>query len=512
VDLLQTLYEPRNIKYQILLVVISIVIYSISAPGGDFPLLTFIVFVPLALILPVINPRKAAIIVYITTMCSFLSVVLSFVPSVVKFIQVNYFLGYLSVITVASIFSIPYAVIGWLISYMQWLERPFGSVYASACYVVLSTVLSKPLPGGYAHSIYEYPILIQILDIGGVPILLFFVMFVNFEIAKIIRLIKKKPSQSLKSLVILVSVISITCIYGLVKIAEQNRNQEFDTKIKIGYVQPKLERQDKLDDLYSASLDLVMENPDVDLLVWPEFSAQFSFIESLEDKKNIESLLDSIKVPIIIVSGYVYKNPSDSNSGYFNMAHLINKNGQLQESYAKQTLVPFFEYMPYFGEVSFFKNLSPGTLRYLSGQEIKTFDLDDGVRVIPLICYETDFPGNTRKFVEVGGNIIINLSNDIWLGNTKGYEYHFALGLFRSVENRVPWIRVTNSGISASVSAAGEIDKDSVIQSKVRGARVVSASIPKYRSLYSRIGDLFFSFLIVIILLGIFRNITKHSF
>ena len=216
---------------------------------------------------------------------------------------------------------------------------------------------------------------------------------------------------------------------------------------------------------------------------------------------------DRLNKPVVIVSGYIYEEGADPNnraSNYYNTAHLIDKNRILKSSYQKQMLVPFFEYLPGEQYWPFNRELFPDALRYLPGNERNLFYLDSNIRIIPLICYETIFPKLTQEFVQKGGNIVINLVNDIWLGDQWASSYHFAVGLFRSIEHRVPWVRVSNSGISGKVSASGTIDEATLTDQQSIAIRVFDVEIPPERSFYSKYGDIFLYALLAIMLFGIF--------
>jgi len=508
-NLLNSIIYPDTFKAQFFLVFVSIVVYFLSMPGSPLPLLTCIAFVPIALAISEASPRRAAFLFYIAAMGCILIVIWWLIPAVVKFTRLNVYLAFIVLIVFSMILSIPYAIVGWVVSYKKWFDHKFGTLLISACFVVVVTLFPRPLPGNYAHSLYEYPMLIQLLDIGGVPILLFAVLFVNLQLVKAIRLANKDSSRAIRALLIALVTIGLVCLYGVVKIKKNEQLASDGHQLKVGIVQPKLERESSLDRLYSMSEQLVRVNPNLDLIVWPEFPTAFSYVGNPRDKANVDQMIARLKVPVVIVSGYIYEegaDPSNPKAQYFNTAHLIDKNRKLKASYPKQTLVPFFEYLPYEETFPFLRELFPDTLRYVPGENTELFHLDEDTHIIPLICYEIVFPGMTQKFVGQGGNLIINLTNDIWLGDTQGSAYHFALGLFRAVEHRLPWVRATNSGISGLVSAVGKIDPTSITRNQSKATRVYDVVIPKERSFYSQFGDVFLFVLIGFLTISLFRK------
>jgi apolipoprotein N-acyltransferase len=94
-----------------------------------------------------------------------------------------------------------------------------------------------------------------------------------------------------------------------------------------------------------------------------------------------------------------------------------------------------------------------------------------------------------RRFVRNGADVLVNISNDAWYGRTSAPHQHLAMAAMRAVENRVPMVRSTNTGISAVVDPTGRIrDRTALFE---EAAVVVSVPIVEGGSLYARIGDVF---------------------
>ena len=508
---IKSLARPDDLKSRLVLVLISITLYSLSMPGSALPLLTWVTFVPIALAISSAPPKSAALIFYLAAIGCNLVVIWWLIPAVVNFTQLNQYLAFLVLIGFTLMLASPYALIGWLVAYKQWFNKPYGMLFISVCFVVVVTLFPTPLPANYAHSLYQHPIFLQLLAIGGVPMVFFIVVFVNLQFVRFILAFKTDRKIALYALVRGLGLLVLVSLYGAWQLA-QYEGTDTSKSLKVGIVQPKLIRGDSLNRLYRMTEELVAENPDIDLLVWPEFPTAFSYVANKQDKKKVDALIKKLQKPMVIVSGYSYdegESQDTPSSQYYNTAHLIDQKRQLKASYRKQTLVPFFEYLPNEQNFPFLRKLFPDTHRYASGSQTSLFQLDDEVGIIPLICYETIFPGMTQDFIEQGGNLIINLTNDIWLGDSKGSAYHFSLGLFRSIEHRVPWVRATNSGISGVASAAGIINQDSLTPVQSLATRVFEVAIPAERSFYSRFGDWFLYSLIVLLVLALFDRQLK---
>ena len=106
------------------------------------------------------------------------------------------------------------------------------------------------------------------------------------------------------------------------------------------------------------------------------------------------------------------------------------------------------------------------------------------------ICFESAFPAIARRFTEDGADVLINISNDGYLGQTPVMRQHLANAVFRAVENARPVVRVTNTGITAFITARGDVlDETAGFQTATRTWTIKRASTGQ--TFYTRRGDLF---------------------
>ncbi len=73
------------------------------------------------------------------------------------------------------------------------------------------------------------------------------------------------------------------------------------------------------------------------------------------------------------------------------------------------------------------------------------------------ICYESAFPNLVRQFAANGSQLLINISNDGYFGDSAAREQHLSLVRMRAAENGRWILRATNDGITAMVDPAGRI-------------------------------------------------------
>jgi apolipoprotein N-acyltransferase len=185
----------------------------------------------------------------------------------------------------------------------------------------------------------------------------------------------------------------------------------------------------------------------------------------------------------------------------YNASILFSPEGERMETYHKLHLVPFTEYFPYREQFPGFYNLlldfdvnlwEPGTEPIVFEHPKFTFSTP--------ICFEDSFPGDIRRFVRNGAEVILNLSNDFWSLTTVEAKQHFVNSLFRAVETRRPLARSTASGLTAYVDTAGRVR--SSLPYYVEGYVVVDVEIPESRTtLYTLAGDWFPIALIALLIL-----------
>jgi apolipoprotein N-acyltransferase len=153
--------------------------------------------------------------------------------------------------------------------------------------------------------------------------------------------------------------------------------------------------------------------------------------------------------------------------------------------------VPVGEYVPLHFLLGRFVHClveTPGNIDFTSGNRQTIFHVD-GTDLSVQICYESIFPDLSRKAVEAGANVLVNITNDAAFGDTAAPHQLLATAVFRAVENGVPLVRVGNSGISAVITPAGRVTATTT--PFTRATEVENVSWRRSRTFYTSEGDLF---------------------
>src|SRR5690554_338780 len=494
-------------SYQVgLLLFLTVFLVIISARIEMLHGLAFIALLPFAFMLPKLNTKQA---LWLGTLCAtvfWIGTSYWLVEANVNFANSAFFVVLLVFLLFCLWQALPYSILAFCYSYFNWQQSYLGPLLAAATLTLAWVIIPSPLPWLALNSLYVYPKFVAVLDLSGISLLLFLSTLFCFSIEYISR--KNVPYKKHYAALAL-SIPLLMLAYGQVRqIQLDNNKAQASPKqwLNIGYIQPVLKFEAPFDSTYEVTEQLIKEKAP-DLIVWPEIASPYSFVDSLKDRRNTLELVRKHSQDLIVVSGYVYSEPGvyGQPRHYYNQAQLI-KNYRMQKQYSKEILVPFFEYMP--KPLSFLRRWMPKTLYYQAGENQQPLSYKDNIKLLVAICYEVIFLEYIRKQVKQGGNILINPTSDAVFGGGIGGYYHLATAYFRSIENRVPWVRATNTGISIIVDADGkpltEASENNVVTSD--SARIF---IPLLSSFYSRVGDWFIKLLMISVLLYPF--IRKQS-
>jgi apolipoprotein N-acyltransferase len=193
-----------------------------------------------------------------------------------------------------------------------------------------------------------------------------------------------------------------------------------------------------------------------DLIVWPESPAPFEDIDP-QFRDAISTLARKAHAPVIVGNVGFDRNP-DSRTGYtpYNRASFVTADGTFAGHYDKMHLVPFGEYVPYKELFFFAKNLLNEVGTFEPGAQRTAFKTG-GHTYGTFICYESIFGDEIRQYVEHGADVLINISNDGWYGNTSAPWQHLNMVRMRAIENHRWVLRATNTGVTAAINPYGRV-------------------------------------------------------
>ena len=235
-----------------------------------------------------------------------------------------------------------------------------------------------------------------------------------------------------------------------------NWTEPQDKTLKVTMVQGNIPqevkwRRDQRQNIFNTYWRETSQNWDSDLIIWPE-TALPGHSEEIEQSVLRPMQETAIEQGTTIVSGLVVSD--NENNHFYNSVILLN---QARSVYHKRHLVMFGEYYPMRGLLEFLRNwinipysdLTPGPLE----QELMQVD---GSILGMSICFEDVFSRDILLALP-DANLLVNLSNDAWFGNSTAPHQHLQIAQMRSQETGRVMIRSTNTGVSAFIDHKGRV-------------------------------------------------------
>lgn len=302
--------------------------------------------------------------------------------------------------------------------------------------------------------------------------------------------------------------------WGYARLANHPVDLRSDVIVRL--VQPNIPQEDKWDSRKASDntrklLDLSVPDEGnagaTTLVIWPETAVSESFLLHAQVQPSVKRVLAAYERPVYLLTGVlrgeVYQD--DGTERYYNSLATYDAQLNRVTLYDKSHLVPFGEYIPYQDLIPLnpFVNFSG----FEKGGGPQTQAIQAGLSISPLVCYEIIFPRAVTTNQNLRPNLIVNVTNDAWYGDSAGPRQHLAMARFRAIEEGVAVARAANTGISGLFDPYGRLLGQLALDHA--GAKNVALPRDIPRVIYSRTGDLLFFLLLGIFLALIF--VRKNS-
>ena len=382
----------------------------------------------------------------------------------------------------------------------------FSGAFAFSDYVRAKILTGFPW-NLWAYSFSWAVEIIQILNLIGLFALnLIMITLFTFPV---VLFFKINSSKKIFSLIFTVLTFFSLYIYGNYSINQNNifiksKKEKFNIKVvspnfNLEYGLSTNEIEDRLKKLVKYS----EPNKNMKtLFIWPEGPLSgYSYEEVLQFK---EIITNNFSTNHFIALGINRLNKTKKQ--YYNSLIVIDNNFQILQQYNKQKLVPFGEFLPFAKLLSKLglKKITEGHGSFLKGGKQKNIIIDN-LNILPMICYEVIFTKLIQK-AHINTNLVINISEDGWFGNTIGPHQHFAKGIYRAIEQNSFLIRSANKGISAIIDNKGKIIK----KLDVNEAGNIELEVPIIQSNYKNKNDLIF-FILLFTYFLIYKNFKNEK-
>lgn len=226
------------------------------------------------------------------------------------------------------------------------------------------------------------------------------------------------------------------------------------------------------------------------LIVWPEAPAPFAE-EDPRFRLGMSSLARAANASVIVDDLGITRSSNPTVSKVydrFNSASFLTPDGTFAGRYDKMHLVPFGEYVP-FKSLFFFAGDLLAEAGDLSAGTHRTVFTYDGHTYGTFICYESTFADEVRLFVLKGADVLVNISDDGWYGDTSAPWQHLNMVRMRAIENHRWVLRSTNTGVTAVIDPYGRVTAS--VPRHIRTALHAGFDYEHDITFYTAHGDLF---------------------
>ena len=374
--------------------------------------------------------------------------------------------------------------IGW------WQTGPGPlALAAPVLWVALEFLYPNLFPWRMANCQFHMPLLLQVGDLTGPFGLSFVMVWVSAALAHLLS-----HPRRVAPLLAAVGAALAVAAYGAIRLPMIDRAMHAAASVRVALVQGNVSIEEKGDIHYfEVNLNKYHQlseglQDDVDVIVWPETVSQRWVEASATRLEGRDNPFDNLHSHLIF-GGLAFRLLGPQEAEEFNSAFLIGPGGGVLGRYDKRILMPFGEYIPLASYFPSLKSLSPETGGFTAGTRVSVFDVGGKVKIGQLICYEDLLASMTRHTTQAGAEVLVNILNDAWYGDSIAPYQHQALALWRAVEDRRYLLRGSNTGVTSIIDAAGRI----VAEGGLFRPEVVTGSVRRLQvgSFYARFGDVF---------------------
>lgn len=229
---------------------------------------------------------------------------------------------------------------------------------------------------------------------------------------------------------------------------------------------------------------------DVDLVVWGESSVGVDPARRTATADRLAALSRAVGADLL-VNVDARQTDAAGRTGIFKRAVLVGPGGLTGDRYDKMRLVPFGEYVPARAALGWATSMgrAAGEDRLRgSGPVTMRVPGADGLRIGPLVCFESAFPDMSRRLVRDGAALLVAQSSTSSFQHSWAPRQHASLGALRAAESGRPMVHATLTGVSAVYGPRGEA-VGAPLGTDRSGTAVYGVPLARGTTLYVRLGD-----------------------
>ncbi len=479
-------------------IIASAALLGLYARGGNAYLLGFVALVPWLLALDATRTVAGATRHGLTMSVAFLASALAwFGIAIATFLGIDATIGVIVLLVAAPLLQpqfLAFALVRHLVG------RRYGAIVralaGASAWVATEWLVPKLLGDTLGHGLFPSYLLRQIADVGGAAGLTFLLILINEAIAAVVTQRRDGMRALIMPLAIAASIAALMAGYGAARVSALTAMPEdAATPLRVGMVQSNIVDYERLrremgayevvrhvlDTHYAMSREAITRDR-VDALLWSETVYPTTFAHA---KSDAGAELDREILDFVAASGVplVFGTYNVDANGEYNAAAFVEPKAGTLGFYRKTRLFLFTEYVPDWLDGPALRGVLPWAGSWRPGDGARVFPLRtaDGreIPVLPMICLDDVDTGLAIEGARQGAQAILGMSNDSWFTNYPlGARLHLNVAAFRSIETRMPQLRVTNNGISAVIDRTGTITAATAIGEQALLVGELSATPP----------------------------------
>ncbi len=387
------------------------------------------------------------------------------------------------------------ALLGALWAPWGWLVRrllggvPSGGRVAAALVVVPAGWLAIELVrswqglggpwGVLGASQWEVEAALRLVSVGGVWLASVLIVAVNVAVAVLVA-VRRARVPAVAGLVAAAAATSAAWVWA--------PRPETHDRVRIALVQPGVvSGPDSADRRFDREERLTRElaGQDAGLIVWGESSVGFDLVDRPDLARRLAALSRETDARIL---DNVAARRSDK-PGIYTSSVLIGPEGPTGDRYDKMRLVPFGEYVPARSLLGWATSVgeAAGEDRRRGSEQV-VMDAGNGLRVGPMVCFESAFPDMSRHLVQDGADVLLAQSSTSTFQQSWAPAQHASLAALRAAETGRPMVHATLTGVSAVYGPDGAAVGPR-LGTDTAAAEVYEVPLAHGTTLYVRFGD-----------------------
>ena len=477
-------------------------VQAILAPPTNLHWLHWIAYLPMFWVLRPDTPRRNAALGYLYGIVSVAVIFRWLIDTITLFSNLPMVLAVAVLLLFSMAFGAGYPLL-WGSVHPLRKRLGVGWVLAwPAVQVLIEWVGMRVFLFPYNQGVSQYraPLVWQIVSITGIYGATYLVLLVNAALAEAMYRRQEGRPAPWGALGGALATLALTLGFGKWRYEAVEARLRQAEVLRVAQLQSPTDMLERMDGTARQAFDewqtltATLEPGSVDLVVWPEGACPYDLSPAGEEPNRATRMVAQLARDggfQLMIGGGTRRREVDPEMGetsvnVFNSVYWFTEEGEVLDQYDKMVPLPFGEYLPFTDYFPWIKDYIRGPGDFERGTVPLVYE-GRAARFATPICYEAILPGVCNLYEDA--ELLVNVTNDAWFGDTAATHQHAMLAAIRSTELGVPLVRSGYTGVSFVVEPHGVIHSETTAFEEVH--RVVGVRLGHERTLYALLGDWF---------------------